>query len=82
MSHLIGLNWLPSFMVLLFQKVRDVKQLPVELKPLMDGLTSLLMPSQKVMFSQHMYVLWLLPVSIYLVSFYFPFRQGLLMGFV
>ncbi|KAL2896586.1 UTP--glucose-1-phosphate uridylyltransferase [Bienertia sinuspersici] len=35
-------------------KVRNVKQLPVDLKALMDGLSSVLLPSQKVMFSQHM----------------------------
>ncbi|XP_021744392.1 uncharacterized protein LOC110710407 isoform X1 [Chenopodium quinoa] len=38
-------------------KVRNVKQLPVDLKAIMDGLSSLLLPSQKVMFSQHMLVL-------------------------
>lgn len=36
------------------EKVRHVKQLPVDLKALMDGLSSLLFPSQKAMFSQHM----------------------------
>lgn len=51
----------PSFtVVLLFQKVRHAKQLPVQLKPLKEGLSSLLVPPQKVVFSQHMYVLWLL----------------------
>ncbi|KAJ9145622.1 hypothetical protein P3X46_027985 [Hevea brasiliensis] len=34
------------------EKVRTVKQLPVDLKALMDGLSSLLLPSQKAMFSQ------------------------------
>lgn len=42
-------------LVLLLQKVRHIKQLPVNLKALMDGLSSLLLPSQKAMFSQHMY---------------------------
>lgn len=36
------------------EKVRHIKQLPVDLKALMDGLSSLLLPSQKAMFSQHM----------------------------
>lgn len=36
------------------EKVRSIKQLPVDLKALMDGLTSLVLPSQKVMFSPHM----------------------------
>ncbi|XP_013722237.1 uncharacterized protein LOC106426071 isoform X2 [Brassica napus] len=39
------------------EKVRQVKQLPVDLKALMDGLSSLLLPSQKPMFSQHMLTL-------------------------
>lgn len=43
--------------ILLMQKVRQIKQLPVDLKALMDGLSSLLLPSQKPMFSQHMYAL-------------------------
>ncbi|XP_021275633.1 uncharacterized protein LOC110410319 isoform X2 [Herrania umbratica] len=34
------------------EKVRHIKQLPVDLKALQDGLSSLLIPSQKVMFSQ------------------------------
>lgn len=37
------------------QKVRDTKQLPVDLTALMEGLSSLLLPSQTAMFSQHMY---------------------------
>lgn len=37
------------------QKVGHVKQLPVDLKALMDGLSSLLLPSQKPAFSPHMY---------------------------
>ncbi|KAK3016013.1 hypothetical protein RJ639_006737 [Escallonia herrerae] len=36
------------------EKVRHIKQLPVDLKALMDGLSSLVLPSQKVMFSQDM----------------------------
>lgn len=35
------------------ERVKNVKQLPVDLKSLMDGLSSLVLPSQKVMFSQH-----------------------------
>lgn len=40
-----------------FQKVTSMKQLPVDVKDLNEGLSSLLLPSQKVMFSPHMYVL-------------------------
>lgn len=36
------------------EKVRHIKQLPVDLKALTEGLSSLLLPSQKAMFSQHM----------------------------
>ncbi|KAG9131009.1 hypothetical protein Leryth_006720 [Lithospermum erythrorhizon] len=36
------------------EKVRHIKQLPVDLKSLTDGLSSLVLPSQKVMFSPHM----------------------------
>ncbi|XP_022960981.1 uncharacterized protein LOC111461618 [Cucurbita moschata] len=36
------------------EKVRHIKQLPVDLKALMDGLSSLLLPSQKALFSQTM----------------------------
>lgn len=36
------------------EKVRHVKQLPLDLKSLMDGLSSLVLPSQKVMFSPHL----------------------------
>ncbi|XP_077215424.1 uncharacterized protein LOC143849979 isoform X3 [Tasmannia lanceolata] len=39
------------------EKVKHIKHLPVELKALMDGLSSLLVPSQKVMFSPHMLTL-------------------------
>ncbi|KAF7813943.1 uncharacterized protein G2W53_034919 [Senna tora] len=39
------------------EKVRHIKQLPVDLKAIMDGLSSLLVPSQKPMFSQHMLLL-------------------------
>ena len=37
------------------QKVGHIKKLPVDLTALMNGLSSLLLPSQKPMFSQHMY---------------------------
>ncbi|XP_072991194.1 uncharacterized protein [Typha latifolia] len=36
------------------EKVRNIKQLPVNLMSLTDSLTSLLIPSQKVAFSQHL----------------------------
>ncbi|KAI3929132.1 hypothetical protein MKX01_006368 [Papaver californicum] len=36
------------------EKVRHMKQLPVDLKAIMDGLSSLLLPSQKIMFSPQM----------------------------
>ncbi|KAJ7950711.1 Transmembrane protein [Quillaja saponaria] len=36
------------------EKVRNIKQLPVDLKAVMDGLSSLLLPSQKPVFSHHM----------------------------
>ncbi|OMO53221.1 hypothetical protein CCACVL1_28798 [Corchorus capsularis] len=36
------------------EKVRNMKKLPVDLKALQEGLSSLLIPSQKVMFSSHM----------------------------
>ncbi|KAK9989673.1 hypothetical protein SO802_029912 [Lithocarpus litseifolius] len=36
------------------EKVRNIKLLPVDLKAINDGLSSLLLPSQKAMFSQHM----------------------------
>ncbi|MBA0795294.1 hypothetical protein Gohar_006166, partial [Gossypium harknessii] len=39
------------------EKVRHVKRLPVDLRALQDGLSSLLIPSQKVMFSQHVLAL-------------------------
>ncbi|KAK1549687.1 hypothetical protein Q3G72_006205 [Acer saccharum] len=39
------------------EKVRNDKQLPVDRKALMDGLSSLLLPSQKPMFSHHMLTL-------------------------
>ncbi|XP_010443525.1 PREDICTED: uncharacterized protein LOC104735173 isoform X1 [Camelina sativa] len=39
------------------EKVRQIKQLPVDLNAIMDGLSSLLLPSQKPMFSQHMLTL-------------------------
>ncbi|KVH87405.1 hypothetical protein Ccrd_025364 [Cynara cardunculus var. scolymus] len=36
------------------EKVRHIKYLPVDINAIMDGLSSLLLPSQKPMFSQHM----------------------------
>nr|KJB21976.1 hypothetical protein B456_004G024200 [Gossypium raimondii] len=39
------------------EKVRHFKRLPVDLRALQDGLSSLLIPSQKVMFSQHVLAL-------------------------
>ncbi|XP_028770221.1 uncharacterized protein LOC114727689 isoform X2 [Neltuma alba] len=39
------------------EKVRHIKQLPVDMKAIMEGLSSLLVPSQKPMFSQHMLLL-------------------------
>ncbi|KAJ8445222.1 hypothetical protein Cgig2_024428 [Carnegiea gigantea] len=38
-------------------KVKNIKHLPVDLRALMDGLSALSLPSQKVMFSQHMLAL-------------------------
>ncbi|KAL6519255.1 hypothetical protein OROGR_018575 [Orobanche gracilis] len=38
------------------EKVRHIKQLPLDLKSLMDGLFSLAIPSQKVQFSQHIWL--------------------------
>ncbi|THG09468.1 hypothetical protein TEA_003931 [Camellia sinensis var. sinensis] len=36
------------------EKVKHIKQLPVDLKALMDGLSSLVLPSQKATYSPHM----------------------------
>ncbi|KAL8036081.1 hypothetical protein ABFX02_12G136700 [Erythranthe guttata] len=36
------------------EKTRSIKQLPLDLKSIMDGLSSLVLPSQKVQFSPHM----------------------------
>ncbi|KAI3715236.1 hypothetical protein L6452_22209 [Arctium lappa] len=36
------------------EKVRHIKYLPVDINSIMEGLSSLLLPSQKPMFSQHM----------------------------
>ncbi|KAK4755826.1 hypothetical protein SAY87_009583 [Trapa incisa] len=36
------------------ERVRNIKQLPVDIGALKEGLTSLLLPSQKLMFSPHM----------------------------
>jgi hypothetical protein len=43
------------FMQLYLQKVRHIKQLPVDMNAIKDGLSSLMVPSQKPMFSPHMY---------------------------
>lgn len=37
------------------QKVRNIKSLPVDINAITEGLSSLLLPSQKPMFNQHMY---------------------------
>ncbi|XP_043713138.1 uncharacterized protein LOC122661706 [Telopea speciosissima] len=39
------------------EKVRNIKQIPVDLKALMDGLSSMMLPFQKAMFSPHMFPL-------------------------
>lgn len=41
---------------LFLQKVSHIKQLPVDMNAIKEGLSSLLVPSQKPMFSPHMYV--------------------------
>lgn len=41
---------------LFMQRVRHIKQLPLDLESLTKGLSSLVLPSQQVHFSQHMYV--------------------------
>ena len=51
----------------LIQKVRHNKQL-VDLKAFKDGLSSLLIPSQKVMFSQHVYAFWTILSFFWLVT--------------
>lgn len=43
------------FMQLYLQKVRHIKELPVDMNAIKDGLSSLMVPSQKPMFSPHMY---------------------------
>lgn len=40
---------------LCMQKTRHINQLPLDMKSLMDGLSSLVLPSQKVQISPHMY---------------------------
>lgn len=40
---------------LILQKVRHIKQLPVDVDAIKEGLSSLMVPSQKPMFSPHMY---------------------------
>ena len=39
-----------------FQKMRDIKQLPVNIEALKEGLSSLGLPSQEVLFSRNLYV--------------------------
>ena len=39
----------------ILQKVKHINNLPLDLEVLKDGLSSLVLPSQKSMFSQHMY---------------------------
>uniref|UniRef100_A0A2P2MFE8 Uncharacterized protein LOC8262552 n=1 Tax=Rhizophora mucronata TaxID=61149 RepID=A0A2P2MFE8_RHIMU len=39
------------------EKIRNIRQLPVDLNALMDGLSSLLLPSQKAMFNQKLMAL-------------------------
>ena len=53
------------------QKARNIKQLPVDLKAIKDGLSSLLLPSQKPLFSQTMYVVY--HVVIYNVYYIYIF---------
>jgi hypothetical protein len=43
------------FLQIYLQKVRHIKQLPVDMNAIKDGLSSLMVPSQKPMFSPHMY---------------------------
>lgn len=40
-----------------FQKVKHIKQLPVDMNAIKGSLSSLTVPSQKAMFSQHMYAM-------------------------
>lgn len=53
-----GIFMLP--LQLFLQKVRDIKHLPVDMKAIMEGLSSLMVPSQKPMFSPHMYAFTML----------------------
>ena len=60
----------------LLQKVRNIKQLPVDMKAITEGLSSLLVPSQTPMFSQRMYAVktifgsvFPLPKSFFFLSF-------------
>jgi len=50
-----GILMLPLYYLL--QKVRHNKQLPVDMNAIKDSLSSLIVPSQKPVFSQHMYVI-------------------------
>lgn len=67
--------WNISLLVYPLQKTKHIKQLPLDLKSLMDGLSSLVSPSQKVLFSPHMYVhcsfvvLYVVKVIIWFPSF-------------
>lgn len=57
----------PCIVLFLIQKVRTIKQLPINVKSIRDGLSSLLLPSQKSMFTQHMYVYFIFSILIYSV---------------
>ncbi|KAG8070660.1 hypothetical protein GUJ93_ZPchr0006g41223 [Zizania palustris] len=47
------------------EKVRNIKQLPINVKLITDGLSSLLLQSQKSMFSQHMYVSFIFLILVF-----------------
>lgn len=64
---LVYINFL---LTLLMQKARNIKQLPIDLKAIMDGLSSLLLPSQKPLFSQTMYVVYHVDILIIFISLY------------
>lgn len=55
------------FLILYLQKVRHIKQLPVDMNAIKEGLSSLMAPSQQPMFSPHMYAV--INVFILLLSF-------------
>lgn len=50
----------PFWLALLFQK-KNIKQLPVNLVALKEGLSSLLVPSQEVLFGTNLYVFTFCP---------------------